>query len=119
MNIPLKITNFFLAMQAGPHGIVRLGALFAEDAVYSEPFSGSADPHVGRQAIMQAFSASRTDAFDDAVIHLSRVTVDGSRIEVDWTCISKAIPGGQGSGTNIFEMRGDLIASLQTTLKVE
>ncbi len=113
---PIEITNFFLAMQAGPPGLDMLREMFTTDATYSEPFSGSADPHVGRDAIVAAFDTSRTDAFDDSVIHLSGVEVAGERITVKWTCYSKAIPGGQGSGTNVFEMRDGKIASLTTTL---
>jgi hypothetical protein len=115
-HMPLNITNFFLAMQAGPSGLELLGTLFAEDAIYHEPFSGQTEPHKGRAAIIKAFDDSRTDAFDDAVITLSDVKVDQDTITIGWTCISQAIPGGQGSGTNVFEMADGKIASLKTTL---
>ncbi len=114
--LPVEITNFFLAMQAGPPGIERLKAMFAADAVYSEPFSGGDTPHRGPDAIAAAFTASRTEAFDDAVIHLGAVEVVGEDIIVHWTCISQAIPGGQGSGKNVFRMKDGKIASLVTTL---
>ncbi|MEM9550519.1 MAG: nuclear transport factor 2 family protein [Pseudomonadota bacterium] len=115
-DIPLNITNFFLAMQAGPSGLDLLGALFAEDAEYTEPFSGSSEPHRGRDAILRAFAASRTDDFDDAVITLGDVEVDGDVITVGWTCISRAIPGGRGSGTNVFRMANGKIVLLTTAL---
>ena len=114
--MPLQITNFFLAMQAGPSGLSLLREIFAPDATYTEPFSGQQTPHVGHDAIIAAFDASRSDAFDDAVITLSQVAVQDEIITVKWTCISKAIPGGQGSGTNVFVMKDGLIASLVTTL---
>ncbi|MEM9579724.1 MAG: nuclear transport factor 2 family protein [Pseudomonadota bacterium] len=114
--LPLEIANFFLAMQAGPHGHDLLRACFAEDAEYTEPFSGQEGPHKGREAIVAAFSASRSDAFDDAVIQLGQVSVTGSQISVRWTCISQAIPGGQGSGTNVFHVENGHITSLVTTL---
>ncbi len=117
-SMPLEITNFFLAMQAGPHGLERLGAMFAEDAEYSEPFSGQEGPHRGRQAIMAAFDASRSDAFDDAVIELGAVEVVGDKITVKWTCISAAIPGGQGSGTNEFQLADGKITKLITQLNM-
>jgi hypothetical protein len=115
-NMPLEIANFFLAMQAGPSGADLLGSLFAEEAVYSEPFSGLAEPHRGRNAILAAFAASRTDDFDDAVINLGAVEVDGETITVKWTCYSQAIPGGSGSGKNVFTLSGGKIVSLVTTL---
>ena len=114
--MPLQISNFFLAMQAGPDGLDRLATLFREDATYHEPFSGQSTPHTGRAAIVTAFQASRSDAFDDAVIQLHDVDVQGETITIGWTCISQAIPGGQGSGTYVFELRDGQIASLVTTL---
>lgn len=115
-DMPLEITNFFLAMQAGPSGLDLLGTLFSDDAEYTEPFSGRLEPHRGRAAILQAFDESRSDDFDDAVITLSSVEVSGEVITVRWTCISKAIPGGQGSGTNVFHLSERKIISLVTTL---
>ncbi|MEM9630640.1 MAG: nuclear transport factor 2 family protein [Pseudomonadota bacterium] len=114
--MPLEISNFFLAMQAGPSGLEVLGSIFAQDAEYSEPFSGQTGPHKGRKAILEAFAASRTDAFDDAVINLSSVEVSGETITVKWTCYSQAIPGGSGSGTNVFKVAAGQITSLVTTL---
>jgi len=114
--MPLQITNFFLAMQAGPDGLTRLGDMFTADAEYTEPFSGQTGPHKGRQAIMDAFAGSRTDAFNDAVIQLGAVEVDGPKITVKWTCFSQAIPGGQGSGTNEFHVADGKIAKLITQL---
>lgn len=115
-HMPLEITNFFLAMQAGPSGLDLLGTLFSDDAEYTEPFSGSSEPHRGRAAILKAFENSRSEDFDDAVITLGSVVVSGEMITVRWTCISKAIPGGQGSGTNVFHLSGGKIISLVTTL---
>lgn len=111
-----QVTNFFLAMQAGPHGADRLRAMFTEDAVYREPFSGSPEPHLGPEAIAAAFSSSRSEAFNDAVVQLGEISIDGAEITVTWTCFSQAIPGGQGSGTNVFRMRDGQIAALTTTL---
>ena len=114
--LPLEITNFFLAMQAGPPGLEILRNLFAPDAEYTEPFSGAPQPHRGPDAIIAAFAASRSDAFDDAVITLGAVELSGNVIEVDWTCISQAIPGGRGSGKNRFTLHNGQIQSLVTTL---
>lgn len=114
--MPLEITNFFLAMQAGPSGLDILAEMFTADAEYYEPFSGQPGPHRGPKAIAATFEASRTDAFDDAVITLGGVEVEGNIIVVDWTCISAAIPGGRGSGQNRFEMEDGKIAILRTTL---
>ncbi len=114
--MPLEITNFFLAMQAGPHGLDKLATMFAQDATYDEPFSGQDAPHKGREAIIAAFDGSRTEAFDDSVINLGAVEVSGETVTVRWTCYSQAIPGGSGSGSNVFHLKDGLITSLVTTL---
>lgn len=114
--MPLEITNFFLAMQAGPSGLGLLQEMFTDDATYKEPFSGQAGLHCGPKAIAAAFDASRSDDFHDAVITLGSVAVDGDVIRVQWTCISEAIPGGRGSGMNEFHIRDGKIAALTTTL---
>ena len=115
-HLPLEITNFFLAMQAGPSGLSLLQQMFSEDAIYEEPFSGQTGPHRGPTAIVNAFAASRSDAFDDAVIKLGKVSVKDEVITVEWTCISQAIPGGEGSGTNDFHIRDGKIVKLITKL---
>ena len=115
-HMPLEITNFFLAMQAGPPGIAMLQDMFTEDAEYSEPFSGQAEPFRGPNSIAAAFNASRSDAFNVAVIKLCSVALERDVIRVQWTCISKAIPGGQGSGGNEFRIRDGKICALTTTL---
>ncbi len=118
-NMPREITNFFLAMQAGPHGLDLLEAMFAPNATYSEPFSGQMKPHKGAKNIVAAFAASRSDAFDDAVIQLGAVEIDGETIRVEWTCLSQAIPGGRGTGVNVFTLKNGLIQNLVTTLNNE
>jgi hypothetical protein len=50
------VERYFRAMQRGQEGEEELVALFAEDAVYVEPFSGEQAPHVGRAEI-QAWAA--------------------------------------------------------------
>lgn len=115
-SVPLIVTNFFLAMQSGPPGIERLKSLFSEEAEYTEPFSGLPGPHKGPDAIAAAFTSSRTQDFDDVMISLSSVEIDGEIIRVAWTCFSDAIPGGSGSGENVFVVREGKIISLKTTL---
>ena len=49
------VANLFKAMQAGPAGEKELLALFAEDAVLVEPFSGRVQTHEGKPAIEASF----------------------------------------------------------------
>lgn len=115
--MPTEIANFFLAMQAGKSGAADLAALFAEDAIYEEPFSGAMQRHEGRDAVMKAMALGWENPMPDMRIRVLSVETNGSIIELDWTCYSPAIPGGQGSGHNTYVMEGGLITSLKTTLE--
>ena len=115
--LPIEISNFFLAMQAGRAGAERLAACFAEDAVYSEPFTGSTRTHEGRDAVMSAMALGWEQPMPDMHVRVDRAEVSGVEITLDWTCFSPAIPGGQGRGTNRFRMRDGLIERLETVLK--
>jgi len=115
--MPIEISNFFLAMQAGRAGADRLAAAFAEDAVYSEPFTGTLRTHEGRAAVMAAMALGWEQPMPGMHIRIDRAEVSGAGITLDWTCFSPALPGGQGSGTNLFVMRDGLIARLDTVLK--
>ncbi len=115
--IPIQIANFFLAMQAGKAGAEALAAHFASDATYEEPFTGEMRRHVGRDAVMEAMALGWENPMPDMRIKVERVDTNGNVIELDWTCYSPAIPGGQGSGHNRYVMRDGLIVELVTTLE--
>ena len=114
--VPIEISNFFLAMQAGEVGAAALEAHFAEDAVYEEPFTGETRRHEGRPAIMKAMALGWEMPMVDTRISVDRVEAAGDEILVAWTCRSPSIPGGQGSGLNRFSLRDGLIVRLITTL---
>ncbi len=115
--IPTQIANFFLAMQAGKAGAEALAAHFADDAIYQEPFTGDMRKHQGRDAVMKAMALGWENPMPDMRIHVDKVETAGDVIDLDWTCYSPAIPGGQGRGHNRYVMRGELIAELVTTLE--
>lgn len=114
--VPIEISNFFLAMQAGKVGAQALEACFAEDAVYEEPFTGEVRTHRGHAAIMKAMALGWEMPMVDTRISVDTVAVSGNEIHVAWTCRSPSIPGGQGSGLNRFVLKDGLIESLITTL---
>jgi len=117
--LPIEISNFFLAMQAGRAGAERLAACFAADAVYCEPFTGEVRTHHGRDAVLSAMALGWEQPMPDMHIRVDRADVSGAEITLDWTCFSPAIPGGQGSGTNLFRMKDGLIKRLETVLKAD
>jgi ketosteroid isomerase-like protein len=115
--LPPAIDHFFHAMQAGATSESAMMALFAEDAEYSEPFSGQTQTHLGKAAIRQAFVLGWQQPLPEMRIEVDRFDVDGQSIRVDWTCHSPALPGGKGQGTNVFSLSGGLIQSLVTTFR--
>lgn len=115
-NIPPEISNFFLAMQAGSAAAPAMEALFADDAVYEEPFSGSPRLHEGRSAIVAAMQAGWLQPLPEMHLRIDRAETNGNTIAIDWTCWSPALPGGAGRGRNEFELREGRIVRLKTTL---
>ena len=80
------VEKYFNAMQRGPEGEDDLLALFADDAVYREPFGGRT--LTGRDEIAQWVRASRDQAPPDLVINVERIDVVGEVVEATWSCES-------------------------------
>jgi SnoaL-like domain len=116
MNLPTTIANFMTAMQAGKAGRATLEAVFTEDAVYIEPFSGTVMRHEGRPDVIAAIAKGWESPLPDVHIRIDHVAARAADILLSWTCFSPALPGGQGLGTNRYIMREDRIALLETTL---
>ncbi|MGD9979479.1 MAG: nuclear transport factor 2 family protein [Hyphomonadaceae bacterium] len=96
---PQTIADFFRAMQAGSAAAHDIEALFSDDAVYVEPFSGTPTTHSGKAAIMAAMRQGWATPLPDMTISLDRVDVTDARVIVAWTCRSSGLPGGQGAAS--------------------
>ncbi|MCB9994371.1 MAG: nuclear transport factor 2 family protein [Hyphomicrobiaceae bacterium] len=116
MEMPVEISNFFLSMQAGAAGANSLAERFSSDAIYEEPFTGQMRRHEGRDAVMRAMALGWEQPLEDMQILVDSIAASGNEIVVRWTCISPSLPGGQGQGTNRFQMRDGLITQLVTTM---
>lgn len=86
------VQRYFEAMQRGPEAAEELFGLFADDAVYVEPFSGEERTHVGRAAIEACLTAGFSNTPPDLVLEVNRVDVDGAVVRSEWTCTSPAFP---------------------------
>lgn len=115
-NVPIEVSNFFLAMQAGKTGAAALESCFADDAVYEEPFTGANRRHEGKSAIMKAMALGWEMPMLDTRIQIDRAVTADNEILINWTCFSPSLPGGKGSGQNRFRIEGGLIKQLITTL---
>lgn len=115
--VPIEVSNFFLAMQAGETSYDAIAACFSEDAVYVEPFTGESRSHRGKDEIMKAMALGWEMPMVDTRIRIDRASVVGAEVHIAWTCFSPSLPGGKGQGLNRFTLRDGLIVSLVTTLR--
>jgi ketosteroid isomerase-like protein len=107
------LERYFRAMQRGPEGEDELVALFAEDAVYVEPFSGG--EHVGREAIRAWLRGSWADRPPAITITVERLQVVEQVVEASWVCESAAF-ARPARGRDRFTIRDGRIARLETEL---
>jgi ketosteroid isomerase-like protein len=110
------VERYFRAMQTGPDGTDELVGLFADDAVYVEPFSGNgqAATHHGKAAIAAVFRGM-TDRVRDLVVTVHQIVLDGNQIRSEWTCTAAAFPGPV-RGHDLYTIREGKIARLETIL---
>jgi hypothetical protein len=86
------VEDLFRAMQAGPAGEEAMMGLFAEEAVFIEPFSGQPQEHSGKTAIRQSFRDQWQNPLPELSLVLDRVDLDGPVIRAEWTCTSPFFP---------------------------
>lgn len=84
------IENLYQAMQSGPSGENAMLRLFAEEAIFIEPFSGAPKTHVGLAAIRAMFQDMCKKPLPDMRLQLDRADLDGTQIRAAWTCHSSA-----------------------------
>jgi len=106
------VENLFKAMQTGPAGEEQMMSLFADDAVFVEPFAGQPQTHRGSPAIRTSFRQMNEQPLPDMRLTLDRVDLDGDQVRAEWTCTSAAFPTPM-KGYDLFTIRGGKIARLE------
>lgn len=109
------VEKYFNAMGRGSDGEAELLGLFADDAVYREPFGGQT--LTGRDAIAEWVRASREQAPPDLVITVERIDVVGEVVEATWTC-EAPIFVEPTRGRDRFTIRGGKIERLESEVLV-
>lgn len=105
------VNNLFKAMQAGADGEEAMMALFAQNAVFTEPFSGEPRTHTGKDAIRASFREQWKQPAPDLKLVMDRVDRDGDRVRAEWTCTSPVFPTPM-RGTDWFEIQNGKITRL-------
>ncbi len=87
------IAQYYAAMRVGIEAEEQMMALFAPDAVYSDPFGDSDDPAVGVDAIRERLKAGWSARPTDLELEVLTVDIDGEQGSSTWECRSAAFPG--------------------------
>jgi ketosteroid isomerase-like protein len=111
------VETYLKSMQRGPSGLDDLVSVFADDAVYVEPFSGNGRPaeHRGKAVIRQFFQGSLPRNPPDFTVTLNRLVLDGEQLRADWTCTGSMFPGPM-RGYDLYTIRNGKVARLETYL---
>lgn len=107
------LESYFRAMQRGPEAEVELVALFADDAVYIEPFTEGA--HTGREAIRDWLRRSWAEQPPGIRLTIERVDVVEQVVEACWRCESEIFVT-PARGRDRFTIRDGKIARLESEL---
>ena len=86
------IQRYFAAMRRGAPAEEEMMALFAEDAVYVEPFTGESEPWVGKDAVRIALRRGWEQPLPDLELDVKRIDISGTRATAEWVCSSSALP---------------------------
>lgn len=108
------IERYFSAMRRGAAAEEDLVALFAEDAVYIEPFIGES-PARGIDEIRERFRLGWQEPLPDLELDVMSVDVDGQIGRSTWECRSPALPGPV-RGEDVYEIRDGKIVSLEVRI---
>ena len=114
---PREIVDaYFAAMRRGAAAEDEIIALFTEDAVYEEPFTGESGGAVGRTAIRERLRTGWTSPLPDMTVEVLSMTVTPDQATARWRCTSPALPGGVATGTDRYRFRDGRIAHLRVKL---
>lgn len=108
------VEAYMAAMRRGPAAEEDMLALFAEDAVYEEPFSGQG-PAIGAAAIRERLRIGWQNPLPDMELDVLTVEVTGDRAVTTWECRSSAFET-PARGRDEYEFRAGRIASLRVEL---
>lgn len=106
------VESVFRAMQQGPSGEALMVSLFAEDAEFTESFTGQPQTHRGTDEIRAAFLASVQHSPPDLALQLDRLDKEGEELKATWTCTSSAFPTPM-RGYDMFRIRDQKIVKLE------
>ena len=113
-----SLDRYYDAMRRGRAAEDQLVELFTDDGVYSTDLLGKRTEVVGRPAIRHWLSRSWEQSPPEMELSVDEVVVEEGSATVRWTCTSPVFHGPM-RGTDRFELEGERIRRLHTTLDAE
>ncbi|MDH3250287.1 MAG: nuclear transport factor 2 family protein [Acidimicrobiia bacterium] len=86
------IERYFSAMRRGAHAEEELIGLFAEDAIYIEPFTDTT-PAIGVDQIRDRLRRGWEQPLPELELDVVSIDVSGPDATARWVCRSPALPG--------------------------
>lgn len=111
------VDSYFAAMRRGAEAETEMMDLFADDAVYVEPFIGG-EPAVGKAAIRDRLRRGWEFPLPDLELDVIEVEVDGAVARTRWECRSPALPEPV-QGEDRYEFVDSKISRLEVRLLSE
>jgi len=108
------IDRYFSAMRRGSEAEEELIGLFADEAVYIEPFTDPT-PAVGAEAIRDRLRRGWEQPLPDLELDVISIDVSGPEATARWVCRSPALPGPI-HGVDRYRIEGGKITYLEVRL---
>ncbi len=109
------IERYYSAMRRGADAEEEIMALFADDAVYIEPFT-DATPAVGVKEIRDRLRRGWEQPLPELQLDVLSIEVSGSSATTKWVCRSPALPGPV-EGVDRYRIESGKITRLEVRIQ--
>ena len=109
------VDRYFAAMRRGAEAQEEMMSLFADDAVYIEPFIDPEVPAQGRDEIRERLSVGWESPLPDMELYVLEVETGADGARSLWECRSPALPSPV-RGEDIYQISDGVITRLEVRI---
>jgi hypothetical protein len=109
------VDRYFAAMRRGGAAEEEMMGLFADDAVYIEPFTNPALPAVGKEEIRNRLRAGWANPLPEMTLTVSGIEVTSAGAVSRWECRSPVLPEPV-YGEDVYVIENGLISRLEVRI---